>query len=84
MANLTESEIRDCDMIAALLKIAPMTAAEIYFCNGRNTGKILGWMVQSGRVIKDGQNFRLAVSQVRPHESYVVETMQDTYDWRNQ
>ena len=77
MANLTNNQIEDSDALVSHLKAhGPMTAREIYAIIGRQTARVLGFAVQSGRVIKDGDYFKLP-------KSYTIVTTSPDYDWSN-
>lgn len=76
---LTNEQINDSDALVSLLKTAPngLSAREIYAVIGRQTARVLGFAVQSGRVVRDGDSFKLP-------PSYIIETAQPSYDWSNQ
>lgn len=61
MANLTNEQIKDSDALANLLyKVGSLSAREIYAVIGRQSARVLGFAVQSGRVVKNGENFELS------------------------
>ena len=73
---LTNREINDCDAVVNLLRtVGPLTAREIYAVNGRTTGRVLGHLVQTGRVSKSKDLFQAVI---------IIETMQPDMDWGNQ
>lgn len=57
---LTNEQINDSDALVNLLKtVGPLSAREIYAVIGKQTARVLGFAVQSGRVIKVGDSFKL-------------------------
>jgi len=75
---LTAQQISDSDALVNLLKtVGPLSAREIYAVIGNQSARVIGFAVQSGRIVKDGSVFKLP-------PSYIIETRSESYDWSNQ
>lgn len=75
---LTAQQIDDSDTMVSLIKSrGPLTAMDIYNLIGKNAARVIGFAVQSGRIVRDGDSFKLP-------PSYIIETAQPSYDWSNQ